>query len=387
MEAAQPRRIKTLLRRHKQPMLKNLKFTILFLTLTALFLVPAARAAEIPTLKVGYIFTTHHTPFMVAATKGEAFKSMGVYLRPLIAKDRYELVADGKPIASFQLIVAKSGTETASLFARNQLDLAMASVTAMMSGIDKGIPIKILSPLQTEGMGLVVPKESPLKDWNSFLAYVKTAKKPVKVGYHSPTSAPKIVLEGSLKSSGIRVTNDPTNMSAQVLLVDLKETTNMVPALASKQVEAIVGPSPFPEVAVSRGVGKIIVNLRDLPPKGYWYDFPCCVTAASEQTIAKHPDVVQKFVELIAKTNVWCNKHRIEAGTLTAEWIGLPKDTAKTSQLVYLPKFTKNWMHNADKYLTILNSMGNFTGRLKGKTINEIKPILFDMRFIDKVKL
>jgi len=368
-------------------MLKNLKFTILFLTLTALFLVPAARAAEIPTLKVGYIFTTHHTPFMVAATKGEAFKSMGVYLRPLIAKDRYELVADGKPIASFQLIVAKSGTETASLFARNQLDLAMASVTAMMSGIDKGIPIKILSPLQTEGMGLVVPKESPLKDWNSFLAYVKTAKKPVKVGYHSPTSAPKIVLEGSLKSSGIRVTNDPTNMSAQVLLVDLKETTNMVPALASKQVEAIVGPSPFPEVAVSRGVGKIIVNLRDLPPKGYWYDFPCCVTAASEQTIAKHPDVVQKFVELIAKTNVWCNKHRIEAGTLTAEWIGLPKDTAKTSQLVYLPKFTKNWMHNADKYLTILNSMGNFTGRLKGKTINEIKPILFDMRFIDKVKL
>ncbi|MDY0188404.1 MAG: ABC transporter substrate-binding protein [Syntrophus sp. (in: bacteria)] len=368
-------------------MLKNLKFTILFLTLTALFLVPAARAAEIPTLKVGYIFTTHHTPFMVAATKGEAFKSMGVYLRPLIAKDRYELVADGKPIASFQLIVAKSGTETASLFARNQLDLAMASVTAMMSGIDKGIPIKILSPLQTEGMGLVVPKESPLKDWNSFLAYVKTAKKPVKVGYHSPTSAPKIVLEGSLKSSGIRVTNDPTNMSAQVLLVDLKETTNMVPALASKQVEAIVGPSPFPEVAVSRGVGKIIVNLRDLPPKGYWYDFPCCVTAASEQTIAKHPDVVQKFVELIAKTNAWCNKHRIEAGTLTAEWIGLPKDTAKTSQLVYLPKFTKNWMHNADKYLTILNSMGNFTGRLKGKTINEIKPILFDMRFIDKVKL
>jgi ABC-type nitrate/sulfonate/bicarbonate transport system permease component/ABC-type nitrate/sulfonate/bicarbonate transport system substrate-binding protein len=200
----------------------------------------------------------------------------------------------------------------------------MASVTAMMSGVDKGTPIKILSPLQTEGMGLVVPGESSLKDWNSFLAYVKKAKKPVKVGYHSPTSAPKIVLEGSLKFSGIRVTSDPTNMSAQVLLVDLKETTNMVPALASKQVEAIVGPSPFPEVAVSRGVGKIIVNLRDLPPKGYWYDFPCCVTAASEQTIAKHPDIVQKFVELIAKTNVWCNKHRIEAGTLTAEWIGLP---------------------------------------------------------------
>jgi len=368
-------------------MFKNLKLIILFITLIALPLVPATWAAEIPNLKVGYIFTTHHTPFMVALQKGEAFKSMGIYLRPIIAKDKYELVADGKPIATFQLIVAKSGAETAALFARNQLDLAMASVTAIMAGVDKGTPMKILSPLQTEGMGLVVPKDSPLKDWNSFLAYLKKAKKPVTVGYHSPTSAPKIVLEGALKSSGIKVTEDPTNMSAQVLLVDLKETTNMIPALASKQVEAIVGPSPFPEVAVSRGVGKIIVDLRDLPPKGYWHDFPCCVTVASEQTIAKYPDVVQKFVELVAKTNAWCNNHRLEAGTLTAEWIGLPADTAKTSKLVFLPKFTASWMRGADKYLTILNSMGNFTGWLKGKTINEVKPVLFDMRFIDKVKL
>jgi len=368
-------------------MLKNLKRTLLVLTFFALALVPATWAADIPNLKVGYIFTTHHTPFMVALQKGEAFKFMGVYLRPVIAKDKYELVANGKPIATFQLIVAKSGAETAALFARNQLDLAMASVTAIMAGIDKGTPMKILSPLQTEGMGLVVPRDSPLKDWNAFLAYVKKAKRPVKVGYHSPTSAPKIVLEGALKFSGIKVTEDPTQSSAQVLLVDLKETTNMVPALASKQVEAIVGPSPFPEVAVSRGVGKIIVHLRDLPPKGYWHDFPCCVTVASEETIARHPDIVQKFVELIAKTNDWCNKNRLEAGTLTAEWIGLPAETAKTSQLVYLPKFTQRWMRGADKYMTILNSMGNFTGRLKGKTINEVKPVLFDVRFIDKVKL
>lgn len=368
-------------------MMKNSKWALLILFFTALFLVHTAWAAEIPNLKVGYIFTTHHTPFMVALQKGEAFKSMGVYLRPVVAKDKYELVSNGKPIATLQLIVAKSGAETASLFARNQLDLAMASVTAIMAGVDKGTPMKILSPLQTEGMGLVVPKDSQLKDWNAFLAHAKKAKKPVKVGYHSPTSAPKIVLEGALKSSGIRVTEDPTNMSAQVLLVDLKETTNMVPALASRQVEAIVGPSPFPEVAVSRGVGRIIVDLRDLPPTGYWHDFPCCVTVASEQTIAKHPDVVQKFVELIARTNAWSNKHRIEAGTLTAEWIGLPADTAKASKLVFLPKFTKSWMHGADKYMTILNSMGNFTSRLKGKTINEVKPVLFDLRFIDKVKL
>jgi NitT/TauT family transport system substrate-binding protein len=247
--------------------------------------------------------------------------------------------------------------------------------------------MKILGPLQTEGMGLVVPKDSPLTDWNSFLAYVKNAKKPVKVGYHSPTSGPKIVLEGALRQSGIKVTENPNDQSAQVLLADLKETTNMVPALASKQVEAIVGPSPFPEVAVSRGQGKIIVDLRDLPPAGYWHDFPCCVTVASDRTIAKHPDIVEKFVELIAKTNAWCNKNRVEGSALTAAWIGLPPDAARASTLVFLPKFTDSWMRGADKYMTILNGMNNFTGPLKGKTINDVKPLLFDMRFIDKVKL
>jgi len=368
-------------------MFKKPGLTFFVLISMALSLISGVWAAEIPNLKVGYIFTTHHTPFMVAAQKGEAFKSMGVYLRPVVPKDKYELVVNGKPIAVFQLIVTKSGAETAALFARKQLDLAMASVTAIMAGIDKGTPMKILSPLQTEGMGLVVPKDSPLTDWNSFLSYAKKAKQPVKIGYHSPTSAPKIILEGALKQSGIKVTEDPNDQSAQVLLADLKETTNMIPALASKQVEAIVGPSPFPEVAVSRGVGRIIVDLRDLPPAGYWHDFPCCVTAASDQTIAKHPDVVQKFVELIAKTNAWCNKNRLEAGTLTAEWIGLPADAAKASMLVYLPKFTESWMRGADKYMTILNQMGNFKGPLKGKTINEVKPTLFDMQFIDKVKL
>lgn len=367
-------------------MFRNLRLTFLVVILMAFSFVSGGWTAEIPNLKVGYIFTTHHTPFMVAAQKGEAFKSMGVYLKPIVTKDKYELVADGKTIATFQLIVAKSGAETAALFARNQLDLAMASVTAIMAGIDKGTRMKILSPLQTEGMSLVAPKDSPLTDWNSFLAHVKKAKQPVKIGYHSPTSAPKIVLEGALKQSGIKVTEDPNDQLAQVLLADLKETTNMIPALTSKQVEAIVGPSPFPEVAVSRGVGRIIVELRDLPPSGYWHDFPCCVTVAADETIAKYPNVVQKFVELISKTNAWCNKNRIETATLAAGWIGLPVEAAKASTLVYLPKFTKSWMRGGDEYMMILSRMGNFSGRLKGKTLDEAKLVLFDMRFIDKVK-
>ncbi len=341
---------------------------------------------DVPVLKVGYIFTTHHTPLMVAATKGDEFKSMGVYLRPLIPKEKYELVDNGKKIAILDLVANKSGAETATLFAQKHMDLAMASVTAIMAGIDKGTPIKILGPLQTEGMALVMPKDSPVNGWNDLLTLIQESKQPVKIGYHSPTSAPKIVLEGALRQAGIQVTGDPNDLSAKVLLVDLKDTPNLIPALNSKQVEGIVGPSPFPEVAVTRGVGKIVLDLRDLPPSGYWHDFPCCVTAAREEIAAKNPEIVQKFVEMVVRCNEWCDKNKAEAGILTAAWIGVPAEVGKASSLVFLPNFTDGWMRGAGIYMDILNKMGNFKGKLNDKKLEDVKPVLFDLRFIDQVK-
>jgi NitT/TauT family transport system substrate-binding protein len=362
--------------------------TVLSVTLLSLLaMFSPVSAQDIPVLKVGYVFTTHHTPLLVAATKGDAFKDTGVYLHPLIPKEKYELMADGKKIAILDLIANKSGSETATLFAQKHIDLAMASVTAMMAGIDKGTPVKILGPLQTEGMALVMPKDSPINGWDDLLAAIKASKQPMKIGYHSPTSAPKIVLEGALKEAGLKVTGDPNDLSAKVLLVDLKGTPNMIPALNSKQVDGIVGPSPFPEVAVNKGVGKIVMDLRHLPPVGYWYDFPCCVTAAREEIIANHPQVVQKFVEMVARTSDWCNKNKAEAGELTAKWIGVPVEVGKASSLVFLPNFTDGWMRGAGIYMDILNSMGNFSGKLKDKKFEDAKPVLFDLRFVNAVKL
>jgi NitT/TauT family transport system substrate-binding protein len=346
----------------------------------------AASAEELPTLKVGYVFTTHHTPLLVAASLGQPQGDSGVHLKAISPRERYELVVGGQPVAVLDLVVTKSGSETATLFAQKHLDLALASVTAIMAGVDKGTPIKVLAPLQTEGMALVAPKDSPLRGWDDFVAAAKTAKEPLKVGYHSPTSAPKIVLEGALQQAGLRVTQDPNDGQAQVLLADLKETTNMIPALASHQVDAVVGPSPFPEVAVTRGVGQILVDLRDLPPAGHWHDYPCCVLAATQEATTKHPQVVAAFVELMARTNHWCNQNRAEAGALAARWIGIPEEAGRASKLVFLTGFNQSWMRGTASYLELLNRMGNFKGRLKGKQWEEAKDLLLDSSFSERVR-
>ena len=105
-------------------------------------------------------------------------------------KEKYELYDKGKKVANVDLIVTKSGSEAASLFAQKHIDLALLSITAAMTGIDSGMAVKVLAPLQTEGLALVFPKDNPLNGWEGFEKYLAAQKEPVKIGYHSPTSAP-----------------------------------------------------------------------------------------------------------------------------------------------------------------------------------------------------
>lgn len=367
-------------------MVRSFLFRGLAAVCLTLFAAAGAVAAELPAFKTGFIFTTHHSPFLVAASQGEAFRDLGVYLKPLVERESYELVKDGKPLAILDLVVAKSGSETATLFAQKHLDMGIASITAIMAGIDKGTPMKIVCPLQTEGMALVVPSASTLTNWDDLLKRVRDSKEPVKIGFHSPTSAPKIVLEGALVQAGLKVTLDPADTKADVLLVDLKETSNLLAALTAGQVEAVVGPSPFPEVAQTRGVGKVLVALNDLPPAGQWANFPCCVGVASQDMIDKHPEVVRAFVALISRAGEWCNAHPRQAGEMAAQWIGLPPEAGSKSTLVFLNSFTDSWLRGADTYLRILDGMHKFSGSLAGRTLQQCRGQLINDAFLDKGK-
>ena len=64
----------------------------------------------------------------------------------------------------------------------------------------------------------------------------------------------------------------------------------------------------------------------------------------------------------------------------------MPAEAGKASSLSFLSGFSESWMRNTGNYLAVLNQMDKFTGQLKGKTIDDVKPLLFDMRFIEKTK-
>ncbi|WP_419176689.1 CmpA/NrtA family ABC transporter substrate-binding protein [Desulfosediminicola sp.] len=366
--------------------MRNIGVICIYLSiLMAVFCTNVAAQSPVPTLNMSYIFTTHHTPLMVAAEKGELFKTTGAYLEEIVPKQRYSLKnVDGKELAVFNLIVSKSGSETTTLFAMNKLDLGLASSTAFISGIDKGAAMKILCPLHVDGLSMVFPKDSDVNSYADLERLVATAQHPVKIGYHSPTSAPRVVFEGALHEAGFTITGNPNNADADILMVDLKSTANLIPALVSGQVDAWVGPAPFPAVAEHRGAGHVGLDSRALPPAGQWTDFPCCVLGASEKVISEHPEVVQAVTNLLTAAADWSNSNPPASATISSAWIGVPAEAVAKSSIIFTTNPTESWLRGEGIFLSVLNEMDKLRGSMKDAEFKDVSPLLYDFSFIEK---
>ena len=161
---------------------------------------------------------------------------------------------------------------------------------------------------------------------------------------------------------------------ADVLLVDLKETSNLLASLTAGQVEAVVGPSPFPRSGPDAWHRQGAGQPGRTASRRAVGQLPCCVGVASEEMIVKHPEVVRAFVALISRVGAWCNAHPQQAGEIAAQWIGLPPEAGRKSSLVFLGSFNDSWLRGADTYLRILDSMNKFSGSLRHKTMEQARP-------------
>ena len=167
-------------------------------------------------------------------------------------------------------------------------------------------------------------------------------------------------------------------------MVDLKSTSNLIPALLSNQVDCWVGPAPHPVVAEYKNVGHIGLSSRDLPPKGQWADFPCCVMGASDQMIAEKPEVVQAMTDLMTMAAIWSNANKVETAKISADCIGVPQDAVEKSTIIYTTDPTENWMKGEGVFLDMLNSMNKFKGKMKNADLAAAAPVLYDFSFVKK---
>lgn len=337
---------------------------------------------EVPVLNMAWDFDLHAGVMLVAASKGEEFKDSGIWLKPVIEKEQYELYKGDKNLAVINTMVTKGSSESAVMLGQGKLDCALNSVTGMLSAKDQGTDVQVLCPVHVDGIGLVFPKGIELNNWDEVAEYISESKKPVRIGYHSPVSAPRIVIETALRQADIKVTENPNDTDADVLLVDLKGAKNLLSAFQGDQVDAWVAPSHYPEAAEAEEIGSIALNLDEFPPEGQWYDFPCCVLAGRADVISEHPEVFEALVDLFTYSADWINENEDEAANIFAEIIGVSEEAIKSASIVYTTQVSDKWLEGVEIYYDLLKELGKFDGELKKGEFEDIKDEFYNFTFL-----
>lgn len=336
---------------------------------------------EIPTFNVGWSNELHTGNMELAFLRPEAFENNPVHLKP-VSDTQLELIKDGETIAYINKILTKGAAECATLLSQGHMDIAYCSSTAMLTAYDTGTDVNILCPVQSGGVAVVATANAPYNTFDELVEYAKNSDTPIVGGYHSAISSPRIVLEYALEEAGLTVTEDSADFTADVLLIDLKGLSNLVPALSSGQVELWAGPIPNPQNAEAQGVGKIIATLDELPG-GKWVDFPCCTLNVMESVKNEHPEAVQALVDATKDIMDYAQTNRDDTAAAMSEYVGLDEEILKKNDTTYDIAPNEHFKNGMEVYFEAMTGMGKFTDRLAGKTFEEVENTVFDFSFAE----
>ncbi len=163
-------------------------------------------------ITIGYLNGDMHSAALsIALKKWQYFNdTYGVALKPRDATqtrpDTADLIVNGVPVAEIKLVGGDAGPQVMQMAATNVVQMGYVGVPPTIAAIDKGTPVKIINPVNTEGSGLVVDVNAPVTDWKSFVIWAQQRSaegKPLKIAAPGKGSIQDVMLQYALKDSGI----------------------------------------------------------------------------------------------------------------------------------------------------------------------------------------
>jgi NitT/TauT family transport system substrate-binding protein len=288
-------------------------------------------------------------------------------LKPLEYRREYELIAAEKSLARVVIDSSTGGIELIRKLAEDQFDLSFGGVPAMLLLIDQGSPIKILSPANFEGAGLILREDLPIDDWDGFLAYLREHRKPLRIGYKIAMSVQNLIFEQALDASGIRYSETLADDSVDIILVNLYGPKNLIPALQNGLIDGFVVNQPFLAQARYQGVGKLVARLSELPPEGKWRNYPCCAVAARGLFIDSHPEIASALFELLQHANRFIGEHPEQSAAQIAEWLGTPLEveTDSLSSMSFSAEMDARWENGVNTWVETMIDRYFLKGRVR----------------------
>lgn len=261
-----------------------LKLSALFSGIGALPLLQmanAARAAEPhPPLRIGYLPITDATPLLVAHHNG-LFEQQGLEAE--------------KPR------LFRSWAQIVEAFLAGQVNAVhLLAPMTVWARYGSNARAKVVAWNHMSGSGLTVqPHTNTITELGG-----TTVAIPFWYSLHN------VVLQHLLKSQGLEPISDGTPGPRQVKLV-VMAPSDMVPALASKQISGYTVAEPFNANAEALNVGKIMRFTGDV-----WRDHACCVILMHEQDLNERPEWSQKVLNGIVKAQAWIQDNRQETARI-----------------------------------------------------------------------
>lgn len=231
-------------------------------------------------LRIGYLPITDATPLLVAHSR-KLFEAEGV--------------AVDKPV------LFRSWAQLVEAFISGQVNMVhVLSPMTVWARYGSQSPLKVLMWNHMAGSALTVqPGINSVAELGG-----KTVAIPFWYSIHN------VVLQYLLRSNGLEVTENDAPGPRQVRLI-VMAPSDMVAALAAKNIAGFIVAEPFNAVAENKGVGKVLRFTADV-----WRDHACCVTVAHAHDVERRPEWVQRVTNALVKAQLWTLDHRVEAATL-----------------------------------------------------------------------
>lgn len=289
---------------------------ILILSLLIFFPSCGPKEKESDVVRLAYLQSDlHHLPAFVALEK-RFFKQEGLSVK-----------VSG---------IFKAGPELMSGFAAGSLDAGYVGLSpATVAVANKTAQVKVIAQVNKNGSAIVVRKDSPFKNLTDLKGKV------IAIPGHSTIQ--DFLLRKAIRHYGL---ND--NM---ITIITIKPP-EMLSVLRYKHVDAFIAWEPYPSMAITKNLGKILIYSKDI-----WQDHPCCVLIVSTDFMNNNPSKVNSLFKAHLRSIKYIEDNFMEVVNIGAKYTGMDKKTIKLA-LQNIQFDYRISISQTIEYIEFLNNLG-----------------------------
>ena len=338
---------------------------------------------KLPLLRVGHALNDHHAPLFIAALNPDYFKKNGgTYLREVEFRKKYDLIHNDRIVAEVRFNSGTGGRKLVSRLITGEADMVLGGVPSALHYIDQGEGLRILSPVMTNGASLILRNDLTADTWDEFIAYARTTKTPLVIGYKAAVSTQNLIFETALKDAGIAYSKEVGNQTAPITLVNMFGAQNLVPSMKNELIDGFICNQPFPAMAETDGIGKTIVQLSELPPKGQWRGIPCCGLIATDSFTRAQQETSRLFATLLMRANLFINTNQPTAISQVSGWLNHPAAIEERSlpTINFLIDYDEAWTRGTNFWVKSMVELGKLNNRVSAAyQEGTLEKLIYDM--------